>query len=57
MCKFDRLGVRSILYIINYKMAIVVLNIERKVLFFIRTEGGSMVDGPGAVLVNQSRNE
>ena len=38
--KVDGLGVRSILYFINYKMVIVVLYIERKVLFFIRTERG-----------------
>lgn len=38
MTKNDRLGVRSILYFINYKMVIVVLCIERKALFFIRTE-------------------
>ena len=40
--KNDGLGVRSILYFINYKMVIVVLNLylREKFCFFIRTERG-----------------
>ena len=42
MTKNDRLGVRSILYFINYKMVIVVLYLylREKFCFFIRTERG-----------------
>ena len=43
--KNDGLGVRSILYLINYKMVIVVLQIERQVLFLLEEKGASVVDG------------
>ena len=49
--KNDGLGVRSILYFINYKMVIVVLNLylREKFCFLLEQKGGSVVDGPGAV--------
>ena len=55
----DGLGVRSILYFINYKMLIVVLYLylSEGFVFLLEQKAGNIVDVPGAVLVNQSPNE
>jgi hypothetical protein len=47
--KNDGLGIRPILYLINYKMIIVVLNLylREKFCFLLEQKGGSVVDGPG----------
>ena len=53
------LGVRSILYSINYKIVIVRLYLYLRGRFctLLEQKGGSVVDGPGAILMNQSLNE
>jgi hypothetical protein len=50
--KNDGLGIRSILYLINYKMVIVVLNLflREKFCFFIRPERRKCCGWPVAVL-------
>jgi hypothetical protein len=55
----DGLGIRSILYFIDYKMVIVALclYLRERFCFLLEKKRGSVVDGPGAVLVNQSPNE
>ena len=49
----EGLGVRSILYFINYKMVIVVLclYLRERFCFLLEKKGGSVVGGPGAVCI------
>ena len=49
----DGLGVRSILYFINYKKVIVVpcLYLRERFCFLLEQKRGCIVDGPGAVCI------
>ena len=51
--KIDELGVKCILYFMNCKMVIVILNLYlREKSLLIGQKGGNAVDGPGAVFVS-----
>jgi hypothetical protein len=51
--KNDGMGVRCILYFINYKMVIVVLNLylREKFCSLLEQKGGSVVDGTGSACI------